>query len=109
MGLSSLDNMSLHILKALDLENSNGAYVTNVVSGGPADKAGVLAGSQATSIQGLNKGGDWIVAIDGQPVKSFGDFLNYLIMTKQPGETATITVMRGGEKVDLQVTLEKRP
>jgi S1-C subfamily serine protease len=109
MGLSSLDNMSLHILKALDLENSNGAYVTNVVSGGPADKAGVLAGSHATSIQGLNKGGDWIVAIDGQPVKSFGDFLNYLIMTKQPGETATITVMRGGEKVDLQVTLEKRP
>ncbi len=109
LGLSSLDNMSLRFLKALEIENGKGAYVTSVASGGPAEQAGIIAGSEATSIQGLNKGGDWIVAIDGQPVDDFGEFLNYLIMNKQPGETATITVVRDGEKIDLQVTLDKRP
>jgi 2-alkenal reductase len=109
LGLSSLDNMSLRFLKALGIENGKGAYVTSVASGGPAEQAGIIAGSEATSIQGLNKGGDWIVAIDGQPVDDFGEFLNYLIMNKQPGETATITVVRDGEIIDLQVTLDKRP
>ncbi len=96
-------------MKALGIENGKGAYVTSVATGGPADRAGIIAGTQATSIQGLNKGGDWIVAIDGQPVHDFGEFLNYLIMNKQPSETVTITVLRGGEKIDLQVTLDKRP
>jgi S1-C subfamily serine protease len=109
MGLSSLDNMSLHILKALGVDKEMGAYVTSVVTGGPAEKGGIKAGSETTSIQGLAKGGDWIVAIDGQPVNSFGEFLNYLIMNKQPGETVTLTVLRNGDKVDLQVILDKRP
>jgi 2-alkenal reductase len=109
LGLSSLDNMPLRFMKALEIENGNGAYVTSVATGGPADRAGIIAGTEATSIQGLNKGGDWIVAIDGQPVQNFGEFLNYLIMNKQPNETVTITVLRGGEKIDLQVTLDKRP
>jgi S1-C subfamily serine protease len=109
LGLSSLDNLSLRILKALGVNNEIGAYVTSVVSGGPADKGGVKAGNETTAIQGLSKGGDWIVAIDGQPVKDFGSFLNYLIMNKQPGDTVTLTVNRNGEKVDLKVTLEKRP
>jgi S1-C subfamily serine protease len=109
LGLSSLDNLSLRILKALGVNNEIGAYVTSVVSGGPADKGGVKAGNETTAIQGLSKGGDWIIAIDGQPVKDFGSFLNYLIMNKQPGDTVTLTVNRNGEKVDLKVTLEKRP
>ena len=109
MGMSSLDNLSLRIEKALGVESSQGAYVTSVVSGGPAEAAGLKAGSQATSIQGLNKGGDWIVAVDGNPVKDFNEFLSYLVMNKQPGEMVTMTILRDGNQMDVQVTLGKRP
>ena len=40
----------------------------SVTPGGPADKAGIRAGDQATSIPSLNAGGDMITAIDGMPV-----------------------------------------
>lgn len=109
LGLSSVEDLSLDKLKALGVDKSEGAYVVSIVSGGPADKAGIKAGTETTSIQGLNKGGDWIVAVDGQAVKDFDEFLNFLLMHKQPGDTATITVLRNGEKQDIQVTLEKRP
>jgi len=109
LGLSSLDNLSLRVLQALGVEKSDGAYVTSVITGGPAEKAGLIAGSETTSIQGLNKGGDWIIAVDGQPVKDFNEFLSYLVMNKRPGEIVTVTIIRNGEKLDLQVTLDKRP
>jgi S1-C subfamily serine protease len=76
--------------------------------GGPADKAGIRAGDQTTST-GLNAGGDLITAIDGQTIHSFDDLLRYLINNKVPGDTVVLTVMRGQEKVDIPVTLDKRP
>jgi S1-C subfamily serine protease len=109
LGLSSLDNLSLRILQALGVEKADGAYITSIVTGGPADKAGLKAGEESTSIQGLNKGGDWIIAVDGQPVEGFSEFLSYLVMNKHPGETVSLTILRNGEKLDVQVTLDKRP
>jgi S1-C subfamily serine protease len=75
---------------------------------GPADKAGIRAGDQSTSA-GLNAGGDLIIAIDGQTTHNFDDLLRYLINNKAPGDTVVLTVLRGQEKVDVTVTLDKRP
>ena len=109
LGISSMDSLSLDVVKELGLGTYTGAYVTDVVAGGPADKAGIIAGNQPTSITGLLGGGDIIIAIDGHPVRTFDEMLAYLITNKGPGDTVVLQVLRGGEKVDVTITLDKRP
>jgi 2-alkenal reductase len=109
LGISSQDSLTLTEQEALGLTQSTGAYVTEIAAGGPAEKAGVLGGSQPTKIQGLNKGGDLIIAVDGHPVLVFGDLLSYLMNNKAPGDQIVLTVLRDGQKKDLTLTLVKRP
>jgi S1-C subfamily serine protease len=108
LGISSIDTLSLPQIEALGLQSFTGAYVTSVMPNGPADKAGIRAGDQSTSA-GLNAGGDLIIAIDGQTTHNFDDLLRYLINNKAPGDTVVLTVLRGQEKGDVTVTLDKRP
>jgi S1-C subfamily serine protease len=109
LGIASQDSLSLEMIKALGLNTFTGAYVTDVVSGGPADKAGIKAGSTPTSIPGVLGGGDLIVGIDGREVKTFDELLAYLITNKGPGDTVVVSVLRNNEKMDVTVTLDKRP
>jgi 2-alkenal reductase len=109
LGITSIDDLPLQYLQELGLTQYTGAYVTSVTSGSPADQAGVRGGTQATSIQGLNAGGDLIIAIDGHTVLHFDDLLKYLFNNKSPGEMVVLTVLRGDQTVDLTLTLGKRP
>ena len=109
LGVASLDDLGLAEKEALGLASFTGAYVTNVVPGGPADKAGVKAGTQNTSVPTLKAGGDLIIAIDGKPVRRFDELLSYLVANKSPGDTVVLTILRGTEKLDITVTLDKRP
>ncbi|HEY5271087.1 MAG TPA: trypsin-like peptidase domain-containing protein [Anaerolineales bacterium] len=112
LGISTKDDLSLIEIEALGLKSTSGAYVTSVISGGPSDQAGIQAGTQPLTLsgsQGLNKGGDLIIAIDGQPVVTFDDMIRYLVLHKSPGDTVTLTVLRGDQKLDVQVVLGKRP
>ncbi len=109
LGLSSLSGLSLTSQEELGLSQSVGAYVVEVVPGGPADKAGIIAGSKQTKIQGLYKGGDLITAIDGQRILTFGDLLKYLINHKVPGDTVILTVVRNGVEKEIEIELGSRP
>jgi 2-alkenal reductase len=109
LGVSTLDNLPLKVIDELGLKSTTGAYVTSVVPGGPADQAGILAGTQPSTITNLNSGGDLIIAVDGQPVQVFADMIRYLVLHKSPGNTVTLTVLRGDQKVDATVTLGARP
>ncbi|MBN8583159.1 MAG: trypsin-like peptidase domain-containing protein [Anaerolineae bacterium] len=109
LGVSSISTLTLDALNALGLKQYTGAYVTNVVPGGPADKAGLTAGDTPTSYADLFAGGDLIIAIDGRDVRTFDEMLAYLITNKSPGDTVVLTVLRGEEKVDLTITLGERP
>ena len=109
LGVSSIDDLSLQEIEALNLPRTTGAYVTTVVDGGPADQAGLRAGTQLTDIDGLFAGGDLIVAIDGREVNDFSDLLGYLVVNASAGQTVTLTVLRDGEQVDIAVTLGARP
>lgn len=109
LGISSMDSLSLEVVNELGLESFTGAYVTDIVSGGPADKAGIVAGSRPTNIPNLFGGGDLIIAIDGRPVRTFDEMLAYLITNKGPGDTVILQVLRGSEKVDVTIKLDKRP
>lgn len=109
IGISSLPEISLLAMEELDLPQSTGAYVTTVTPGGPAERAGLRAGSQPTDLALLNAGGDLIIAIDNQPVRTFGDLLAYLINYKSPGDKVVLTILRGDQKVNVELTLDKRP
>lgn len=109
LGVSSNSSLTLEAIEELKLGQFTGAYVTAVVPGGPADKAGLIEGTEPTNIPGLFAGGDLIIAIDGREVRVFDDLLAYLITSKSPGDTVVLTVLRGSEKVDITVTLDKRP
>lgn len=114
LGISTLSDqlLSLDVINALGLTKTAGAYVMSVASGGPADKAGILAGTQPVDQQnypGLNKGGDLIIAIDGHPVLSYDDMIRYLDLNKSPGDTVTLTVLRGNQQQDIPVVLGTRP
>lgn len=109
LGVSSFPSLSLDVVKALGLKQYTGAYVTAVVEGGPADRAGIKAGTTPTSFPTLNAGGDLIIAVDGNEVRTFDEMLAYLITNKSPGDTVVMTVLRGDEKLDIPVVLDKRP
>jgi 2-alkenal reductase len=108
LGMSSLDELSLPVIEALGLKTFTGAYVTGVTPGGPADKAGLKGGTEASSV-GIPAGGDMITAIDGRPIKTFDEMLSYLVTHKVPGDTVVLTVMRGEETIEITITLGKRP
>ena len=63
----------------------------------------------ATSDPNLKSGGDLIIAIDSQPVQTEAELMRYLLLNKSPGDTITLTVLRGSQKVDVKVTLGTRP
>lgn len=109
LGISSTNTLTLDMINALGLTEYTGAYVTSVVPGGPAEKAGVKAGTTPTNFPGLASGGDLIVAIDGVPTRTFDEMLSYLVTNKGPGDTVVLTVVRGGERLDITITLGARP
>jgi S1-C subfamily serine protease len=114
LGISTLadEYLSLDVINALGLTKTAGAYVMSVASGGPADRAGILGGTQPVTLQGftgLNKGGDLIIAIDGHPVLSYDDMIRYLDLNKAPGDTVTLTVLRGDQQKDIPIVLGTRP
>ncbi len=53
-------------------------------------------------------GGDVITAIDGKAVSSVPDISSY-INTKKVGDTVTLTVLRNGSQITVQVTLGTWP
>lgn len=109
LGLSSMDDISLIQQELLGLPQAAGAYVTEVVAGGPAAEAGIRGGDEPTEFPTLKAGGDLIIAVDGRPVHVFGDLLSYLMENKSPGDTLVVTVIRDNEQKEVEITLGKRP
>ncbi len=97
------------LAEALDLPVQEGLLIQRTVRGGPADKAGLHGGDRMVNA-GMRRfliGGDVIVAVDGQKISSQLDF-SLLLNHKRPGNTITVTVYRGGKKLDVQATLGER-
>lgn len=111
LGISTPPGGDLSLLEReeLGLTTTTGAYLVEVLAGGPADKAGLVGGHTTTRIRGLNGGGDLIIAVDGRPVKVFGDLMSYIMTNKSPGETIAVRVIRDNQEKEFTLTLGKRP
>ncbi|WP_202932722.1 S1C family serine protease [Halorussus salinus] len=108
LGISSVDVSPL-VAQGNDLDVTRGVLVREVLPGGPAD--GVLQGDTGTAqVQGVEvpRGGDVILAIDGNRIRSGEDLSSYLTQTR-PGQTVTMTILRDGERMRVQVELGERP
>ena len=76
-------------------DGSAGAMVVSLVSGGPAQRAGIAEG-------------DLIVTFDGKPVAG-ADALSGLVQARQPGDTVQVVFERNGSSRTVSVTLGTKP
>jgi serine protease Do len=110
LGVSGRDVTPL-LVEAMSLPVERGAYVAAAVENTPASRAGLQGASEVITLDGrmVEVGGDVITAIDGTPVLTFDDLLIYLSLNTSPGQTVTLTILRNGETMDVEVTLQARP
>jgi len=111
LGMSGT-SLNPDLATAMNLKSEQrGALVVDVVSGGPAEKAGILGSTNEVTIVGqtVRVGGDVIVAINGQLAKSFDDVVTYLARFGQVSQDLTLTVLRQGKEEQVKVQLAARP
>lgn len=80
---------------ALGFEGDSGVLVADVQPGTPAEAAGLSAG-------------DVILALDGEPVAG-PEELSSAVAERNPGDTVTLSLWRGGDESELDVTLAALP
>ncbi len=90
------------VAEQYSLSVDSGVLILSVVPGGPADDAGLRGGGRPPD------GGDVIVKIGGQDVKTFEDLVS-VIDQHQPGDTVEVVVQRGDSQETVEVTLGEWP
>ena len=103
------DDLTPSLARHFGYPVSYGAVISKVTDGSPAARAG-LHGGDLTFFNQVEfpEGGDAIVAIDGQPVRSAEDVVRYVTNRVNPGDVATLTIYRDGKRRTVAVTLGKR-
>ena len=102
------------LAEKLGIDAPTGSLISAVIPDGPADKAG-LQGKEPgedsrIEFQGRQvvTGGDVITAVDGDELVAEND-LSRLISTERPGDEVTLSIIRDGERMEVEVTLGTRP
>ncbi|MBT3941804.1 MAG: trypsin-like serine protease [Chloroflexi bacterium] len=112
LGVSGHD-VSRLLAEALDLpDGTPGAYISDVIDGGPAQDAGLEETTRTIRVdsQPVDVGGDTVVGIDGSPIRSMADLISYLTNNTRPGDVVTLEIIEdGGKAVEKEVELGVRP
>ena len=98
------------VAEQLGYPSEGGLLIQHVESGSPAEEAG-LHGPTRRAIVGVYQigiGGDFIIAIDGQPVES-NDSLQRALNRKHVGDPLTLTVYRNGRTQQVHVKIGEAP
>ncbi len=93
LGINTQD-VTEGLAKSFGRSDTNGALVSQVVPGGPAQKAGV-------------KAGDIVLDFDGRPVTGAGQLKNFVGQTK-PGSMAKLTIWRNKKTLEISVPIIER-
>jgi S1-C subfamily serine protease len=109
IGVSS-QQLYPQLARKLGIDSNFGAMVANVVPGGPAEKAGLKGADGRLTFQAIpyETGGDVIVEVEGKKIVQ-PDGLIRAVGEKQPGEKLELTILRDNKRMDVDVTLGKRP
>ena len=107
---ATVQSLIPEMAKYLKLKIERGAMISEVVKGGPADKAGLKGGNQRVQVGNMIVlvGGDIVVKADQKEVKTNDELIHY-IREKKPGDTVLLKVFRKDSFIDLKVTLGERP
>lgn len=100
------------IAEAMKLPKASGALVAEVLSGSPADKAGLRGATKELELEDgsvAQIGGDVIIAIDDEAIKGFDDLISFLSRRGEVGKEVTVTIIRNGKEQKVKLTLEARP
>ncbi len=110
LGVSGTD-LTPEIAEALDLKETKGFLVIDIVADSPADKAGIRGGSKQVTLDSrqIRLGGDVIVAIDDDPVRKIDDILVYIQREKSVGDDITLSIIRDGQPMEITIVLAERP
>ncbi|MBE0615572.1 MAG: Do family serine endopeptidase [Burkholderiales bacterium] len=90
-----LQEITPELADSFKLGTTNGVLVAGVQRGSPAERAGI-------------KPGDIVVTVDGKPVRD-PEAMRNLIVALAPGIQTALTLRRGQEKLELKVSVGKRP
>lgn len=109
MGVGGIDVIP-DMANALNLSKTYGWLVTSLTSGGPADNAGIRAGTRQVQVSGTTviAGGDVIIALNGVRIRSGDDLSAYLEASTLPGQTIQVTVLRDNNEMTIPLVLGKR-
>jgi serine protease Do len=91
----TVQNLTDDLARYFKLKDKNGALVAKVLTGGPADKAGI-------------KEGDAIRGFGGKPVNSVKDLLDAVGKT-EAGHKSKVVILREGKELTVDVTVGERP
>jgi serine protease Do len=87
-----IQDLTQALAKELGLKTTEGALITEVKSGSPAEKAGL-------------KEKDVVISYNGKPVKNASELKNYVLLTK-PGTEVELRIIRNGKEIPIKVKIE---
>lgn len=102
LGAYGLEPMDRDVAKFFNLGAQAGAVVSEVLEGSPAEKAGL-------------KDRDIVLALDGKPLPQLKpdrvvvSYIEREIDRRRPGDTFTLGVLRGSERMELKAVLGEEP
>jgi 2-alkenal reductase len=105
-------SVTREIAEEMKLPQTAGALVDTIISGSPADEAGLRSGTREFELPNgfvTQIGGDVIIAIEDEEIKSFDDLISFLSRRGVVGETITLTIIRNGKQQTVELTLGPRP
>jgi 2-alkenal reductase len=87
-----------------------GAWVQDVTADGPAQSAHLHEGDRTERFQDKDYrvGGDVVTGVEGTPIHTENDLAKVLLAHK-PGDTITLAVRRGDQRLNVRVKLGERP
>lgn len=107
LGISSTADMTYELAQATGSNVTYGVLVESVVSGGPADKAGIQGGTRTITVEGQSyvAGGDIIISINGVKVVDLDALASYLEENTAGGQTVQLGLIRSGTYTSVNLVL----
>lgn len=112
LGITSDNRFTVvELADELDLPVDRGVLISEVQPDTAAERAGLRGGDREVEVMGstILAGGDIIIAIDGYDLQTFDDLIAYLVGKTAVGQEVTLTIVRDGREMDIDVILGERP